>query len=81
MNPTFGDRFSKKQRAKGRLSTVMRISGYSRAKDATTGTIIATSPIAEKRIMSKCSVFTGRSYFFPYRIGFVDGSLYIFIWR
>lgn len=46
-----------KGRAKGRLSTVMRKSGYWRASELTTGTSIATSPWAENRIIRRWSVF------------------------
>ena len=42
---------SKNTRAKGLLSTVMRSAGYWCANALTTGTVMATSPIAEKRMM------------------------------
>ena len=44
---------SKNGRANGLLNTVTRRSGYWRANEATTGSIMATSPMAEKRIMRR----------------------------
>ena len=80
MNPTLGASPSKNVRANGLLSTVMRRCGYWCASELTTGTIMATSPMAENLIISKCSVFTCFfSSYFLYSTGFVLGSLYIFI--
>ena len=56
MNPTFCGMYSKNGRAKGRLSMVILTSGYCRASESITGTVIATSPSAENLIISMCSV-------------------------
>ena len=53
IKPTLGARSSKKALAKGRLSTVIRMSGYANASDLITGTVMATSPNAEKRMISR----------------------------
>ena len=57
INPTLSEMFSKNGRAKGLLRTVILKLGYCLASENVTGTSIATSPIAESRIISRCSVF------------------------
>ena len=57
MKLTLDAKSSKKAFANGLLSTVMRMFGYCVANEYTTGTVIATSPIAENLIIKICSVF------------------------
>jgi hypothetical protein len=62
MKPTLSARFSKKGRANGRDNTVMRTLGYCFANELTTGTSIATSPMAENLIMRMLGVFNFLNY-------------------
>ena len=67
---------------KGLDKTVILSSGYCRVSASNTGTIIATSPIAENRMHRICGVFgEGITYFLfcPRSTGLSSSSLYIFI--